>query len=521
MVETFRLPVAFDPAYVPIFARLTPLRLPASYIIFQEDDLIKALNCQKGFVEFSSKDASSVIQSAINSLPTEGGTIFIKAGTYEISSTIKLKNNVMLIGEGWSVCLKLADNRPSGTHILQNEDTVTGNTDIIIANLMLDGNRENQAYLINGIHFEKVTRAKLINIKAVNSRGCNIYLSGCSEVEISHPHLEGAGDDNLAISLGSYYIDVIGGIYKASAGVTGSSHGIEVEDAKLVNIVNPICMNNTHYGILVRASPDGIEDVTDINIVNPICVNNARGIAIYKASAAPYTFRRIHLVNPILRNNSVHGCHIEDYSDTGDPRDITWHGGISFNNQEHGALITWIKHMVINGVIFKNNNQVTGTANGIRLFYSEYVRVHNCHFYDDQPTPTQDYGIREGTGSDNNEFRFNYFGTHKTGAIYLTGSNTKKLCRYNIGYTTESFGTTSITGDGVTTTFTVDVSHGLVSDKISAKIGCKKSASYKWYLADTDADGFYETLRIEITFDVAPASGEVVDIYWEASVVAL
>jgi len=36
---------------------------------------------------------------------------------------------------------------------------------------------------------------------------------------------------------------------------------------------------------------------------------------------------------------------------------------------------------------------------------------------------------------------------------------------------------------------------------------------------DTDADGVFETLRIVITFATAPASGETVDIYWEAQVV--
>jgi len=104
-----------------------------------------------------------------------------------------------------------------------------------------------------------------------------------------------------------------------------------------------------------------------------------------------------------------------------------------------------------------------------------------------------------------------------TRGINVEGVN--NVIRRNRGYTTESSGTATITGDGTTSSFTVDVTHGLVSDKLSIKIACKKPATYKWYLVDTDADGMYETLRIEITFDTAPASGETVEIYWEASVV--
>jgi len=94
-----------------------------------------------------------------------------------------------------------------------------------------------------------------------------------------------------------------------------------------------------------------------------------------------------------------------------------------------------------------------------------------------------------------------------------------KIVRHNLRYVTENSGVTTITGDGITTSFTVDVSHELISDKASIKIGCKKPASYKWYLVDMDGDNFFETLRIVITFDTAPALDEVVEIYWEANVI--
>jgi len=124
------------------------------------------------------------------------------------------------------------------------------------------------------------------------------------------------------------------------------------------------------------------------------------------------------------------------------------------------------------------------------------------------------YAIYEGSGGDKNIIAHNQI---ISGTIHKTGANT--FVKHNRGYTTESSGTATITGDGVTTEFTVDVTHGLVSDKLACKIACKKDATYKWYLVDTDADGTYETIRIVVTFATAPASGETVEIYWSAEVV--
>ncbi|MHC1623133.1 MAG: hypothetical protein ACXQTR_00910 [Candidatus Methanospirareceae archaeon] len=81
-------------------------------------------------------------------------------------------------------------------------------------------------------------------------------------------------------------------------------------------------------------------------------------------------------------------------------------------------------------------------------------------------------------------------------------------------------GTATITGDGTTTTFTVDITHGLAKDMVVAKITLDRDGTVdKVYLVDTDADGFKETLRVQVTFASAPADGEEVPIYWEAQVV--
>jgi hypothetical protein len=67
-----------------------------SYIIFQENGLVHAKNGRTGQIDFSSADASAVIQEAINALPN-GGVVFVKdidPATFTISS---MPANVLVI----------------------------------------------------------------------------------------------------------------------------------------------------------------------------------------------------------------------------------------------------------------------------------------------------------------------------------------------------------------------------------------------------------------------------------------
>jgi hypothetical protein len=88
---------------------------------------------------------SDSIQEAIDSLPGEGGTVFIKAGVHEINVGIHInRSNVSIIGEQGTV-IKLRDgvNQPV---ILVGTDIAAPTlanmiSNISIANLEIDGNQ--------------------------------------------------------------------------------------------------------------------------------------------------------------------------------------------------------------------------------------------------------------------------------------------------------------------------------------------------------------------------------------------
>src|SRR5207247_10527870 len=53
-----------------------------------------------GGIPYSGTDAATIIQNAIDALPTTGGTISLNAGIYNITTTILINKPVLLSGDG-------------------------------------------------------------------------------------------------------------------------------------------------------------------------------------------------------------------------------------------------------------------------------------------------------------------------------------------------------------------------------------------------------------------------------------
>lgn len=72
-----------------------------NYVILQEDDLYKAKNQRSSLVDFTSEDASTVINQAVN----QGNHVYIKSGNYSLTSDIQIlnKNNARIVSDGATV----------------------------------------------------------------------------------------------------------------------------------------------------------------------------------------------------------------------------------------------------------------------------------------------------------------------------------------------------------------------------------------------------------------------------------
>ena len=132
---------------------------PYSYEIYKEGGLIKAKNGRTGQVEFKDTDAATVIQRAIDALPT-GGKIFIKNGTYLITKTLDFSSvgrGAVLEGESmYKAILKLADG--ANVDIIKH-DPAEETYFFEIRNLRIYGNRAKNTSgrgIVLGIHLHDV-----------------------------------------------------------------------------------------------------------------------------------------------------------------------------------------------------------------------------------------------------------------------------------------------------------------------------------------------------------------------------
>ena len=68
------------------------------FVVFQDGDLYKAKNQASGVVDFTSSDASEVINGAL----AEGKTVYIKAGSYALRSDVQMynKENAKIVSDG-------------------------------------------------------------------------------------------------------------------------------------------------------------------------------------------------------------------------------------------------------------------------------------------------------------------------------------------------------------------------------------------------------------------------------------
>ena len=139
------------------------------------------------------------INAAIQALPTGGGEVVILDGTYNITATIAInKNNVMLSGNGNSTILK----RMWNSNNLEGIVTVTAtNGGCCVASLQIDGNRGSYTSSNNcGIHISGSSNNKVTDNTCNNNASHGIALMTSSDNTVTG---NTCNDNNTGIYL--YY----------------------------------------------------------------------------------------------------------------------------------------------------------------------------------------------------------------------------------------------------------------------------------------------------------------------------
>jgi len=157
----------------------------ATYIVFIDGTKIYARNGQTGTLEHSGTDASTVIQAAIGAVGQEGGTVWVKEGTYIITHTIKIPGNITLTGAGYATKLVLTDYADQEIIENKNQDTYV-DQNIVITNLQIDGNggKQTEGALASAIYLFKAQRNRVegcwIHNVAKGATNAAIWLSTSS-----------------------------------------------------------------------------------------------------------------------------------------------------------------------------------------------------------------------------------------------------------------------------------------------------------------------------------------------------
>jgi len=172
---------------------------PYSAIVYKEDSTIYAKDEYGRLIAQGSAgiDDGDVIQSALNSLQ-DGGKLFLKEALYNLSQTLNVKSNTLISGEGHSTILK---GDQIVTNLIQNSDISNGNTNIIIKDLSLNGNRPDHSKTYQGglINFRKVKGFVVENVYFEEARDHGIYLKDSEDGFVHNCFVDGNNDDSFAI----------------------------------------------------------------------------------------------------------------------------------------------------------------------------------------------------------------------------------------------------------------------------------------------------------------------------------
>jgi len=134
-----------------------------SYIIFKKGNKTYAKNGMHGHIEYADTDAATVFQDVIDAIPDQGGKIYIKAGTYKLSTGLTIdRYNITLEGE----CQAISGNGKATTLEIAepiNVITITGKY-CGIRNLVING----KSKAINGVTLDNTAMCTLENMLVIS-----------------------------------------------------------------------------------------------------------------------------------------------------------------------------------------------------------------------------------------------------------------------------------------------------------------------------------------------------------------
>lgn len=298
------------------------------------------------------KDDYSIIQSAINKANSTNDTVYIPSGTYLISSTLLLKDNVQIVGDGpFLTKIKMSPNITTGIMCKLDSDVTKG---IVISNLEVYGDKSKNikqtALYLENYHY--LCDVKNIRISNVNK---GIYITNSWYAQIRDISLMGVDE-----------------------------YGIEVYQKSSYQQVNALPLTNIQQ--------DGGNTAIYAHAADDV---NGRGLYITN-SVFEHT-KKTAIILEYIGNTSIKDCYFEDnYTQISDnltwntPTDIKvtnnkWASQFSAENITIAAQGKYPSNQTCN--IYVGDETVAKLSNIDISYYGDGIRNYECAVYSDTTYP--------------------------------------------------------------------------------------------------------------------------------------
>ncbi len=427
----------------------------ASYVIYYQDNFY-AQNGTTGIVDFSGTDAATVIQAAIDAL-SEGGLIILRRGIYALTNYIRVSKGIHLLGEKGAV-LRVDDGAQSSANPFNILEVAGDN--VTVENLELEGNAASNPNLAgttpdpppanpniqSGIVVRSGHNAEVLNCHIHDTWNAGIWLAaadgdvnGC---EIASCVIERTGrsfsdpsSTNPPQSANAVYVFRLQGL------ASGSTSGSNIHDNAIsethgrgiyLHFDEDSMISNNILTKTAEPSAETAGIIVDDGAKRIIIRGNntsgyGPGIFIAWAGSEDIIIEANGCFDAPISGGSGSGI-LVDTSIASDPplRTLIIKGNICKGNALPGISVS-ASETIIEGNICYNNNKDCGAPPtmraGILILTGQSPVISNLSIignrcFDDQPTPTQNYGISVSQMSNritdilisNNDLRSNGYG---------------------------------------------------------------------------------------------------------------
>lgn len=391
--------------------------------------------------DYASDDEA--VQAALDAIGVSGAGQLSIMEDITISAKLELPNNILFTTNNHAI---IAANGLDD-HIITNKDSTNGNSNILIINVVIDGNKDNQTSTLagNAIHISATTtlgnqHILVQNVKITDSKLNGVYIKNAEHVKL---------DNVNGVTCGSAVLD----------------HTILLEDindftVKNVSSTAPAgchvkCLDCTFGTIEVFGSDAGSRGfivsgnsqyVTLTNCLSNGATNDGF-ITNEEGGVSPSRIAFVHCKAVGGEENGIHLDYGTDHSIIG-----CW----AFENYNNGIRIGGISRIAISDCIIRDNNQELIGGSGILLEESQRCIVANCIVYDSAGGAHQESGIKETLG-DYNIFSANNVFDNAVTQISISGEHSFQTTQFDANTLLDLIKTV----DGVSSGLDADTWQGL------------------------------------------------------------